>query len=609
MMTRTVATELMTGRMVGPYRLLFRLGKGGMGEVWAAQRGGQFGFERLVALKLLRGAPRDSNAAVMFFDEARAAAALQHAAIVPTFDLGQYGETFYIAMGMVRGPSLTALLQRLAVQKTPLTPAMVAYVGERLANALDYAYERAEVDGKKLRLIHRDISPHNVLIDDSGNVMLSDFGVARTSVQDHESRVGTVRGKPSYMAPEQVTGGAIDARTDIFALGIVLYECACVKRLFGRSNPVKSMEAVLHYAPKPLTQLIPGFPEPLWAVIEKSLAKEPNDRYQSAADFGRALNEAARELDNSVTASRDLTVMIAEHFAAGSFDVDARVKEALVQAQAAMGEAAGEVMEATTYEPRPRTGSSSQPEQPALPALSPQAEAAFAEALGTGAAWPAAMYTADPLAPDALAEVQAQIAAVPPNGFTPTNSSPSFQSYSQVSASSHAPVPRSRTLAMAIGAAAAAAIAVGAVVIVNKGRSEPIPVPARSATPGPGEPFAGVGVVPGPQEPEATPTAPKSPDPREATEPAPATPAREVRKEKARPLVQPRPPEAAIEPPDAKKVKLPALCDTDLGKCIAELKKSGQLDQGSANLMTLKLAEGAPADAVRKQLLGLLQKP
>jgi hypothetical protein len=459
---------------------MFRLGKGGMGEVWAAQRAAaQFGFERLVALKLLRGVTQESNAAEMFFDEARAAAALTHAAIVPTTDLGQYGDTFYIAMGMVRGPSLTAVLQRLAVQKQPIPPAIVAYIGERIASALDYAYDRAELKGQKLRLIHRDISPHNVLIDEEGNVLLSDFGVARTATQEHESRVGTVRGKPSYMAPEQVRGAAMDARTDIFALGIVMYEAACVKRLFGRSNPVKSMDAVVSYEPKPLDTLVPDFPAALWQVISRALAKDPEHRFANAGEMARALGEVSRTLPGSRTAARDLAALIAEVFPAGSFDVDARVQEALKQGSAA--EAGPEPQEATKYEPTPRRSMSA---------------VAFAEPVGTGA-WPTAYAGAEPLDPEALealAEAQAQMAAGrAPGMFSATNSGsmPSFQgaSYPQVTGTGVAGTRRGPTLAIVAVAVAAVAAAVTALLVLNTrsvelAANELVPVPIPTVLPG-----------------------------------------------------------------------------------------------------------------------------
>src|SRR5262245_32950498 len=158
-----------------------------MGEVWAASREeSQFGFQKLIALKVLLDKEKDSNAAVMFFDEAKAASALQHHAIVPTVDLGRDGDVFYLAMEMVRGPSLTALLQRLVINKRRMTPAMVAHIGVNIASALDYAQTRATLEGRPLKLIHRDVSPHNVLLDLNSSVRLTDFGVARTAIQDHK---------------------------------------------------------------------------------------------------------------------------------------------------------------------------------------------------------------------------------------------------------------------------------------------------------------------------------------------------------------------------------------------------------------------------------------
>lgn len=501
---------------------MFRLGKGGMGEVWAAQKASQFGFERLVALKLLRGVAHDSNAAVMFFDEARAAAALNHAAIVPTTDLGQYGDTFYIAMGMVRGPSLTAVLQRLAVQKRPVPPAIVAYIGERIASALDYAYERAELDGKKLKLVHRDISPHNVLIDEEGNVMLSDFGVARTSTQEHESRVGTVRGKPSYMAPEQVRGGQMDARTDLFALGIVMYEAACVKRLFGRSNPVKSMDAVVTYDPKPLSALVPDFPEPLWKVIAKALAKAPEERFASSSELARALSDVSHALPGATTAARDLAVLISEVFPKGSFDVEERVREALAQGQAEDEEGPGpvvELQEATKYEPTPRR----------------QSQAAFSEPVGTGA-WPTAFAGADPLAPEALDEIQAQMAANRgPGMFSATNSGsmPSFQQQSYPQVTGTRAVHSSKLPTVAIVAISLAAVMIaGTALWVSSNRTTEIaiaqtPDEALMPTVTPGDMQLGATPMPeaprGRPMPAATQAASAAPAPASPAPPAPSS--------------------------------------------------------------------------------------
>lgn len=298
-----------------------------MGEVWAAQRRGQLGFHRTVALKLLRGAP-DPQAVMMFLDEAKATSALQHWAIVPTFDLGQAEGRLYMAMELVHGPSLSALLQRLAVKKTQLSPAVVAYLGDCIAAGLDYANDRAEVDGKKLRLVHRDISPHNILLDLYGHVKLTDFGVARTTIQDHQSLLGEIRGKASYMAPEQLRTGAADARTDIFGLGVVLYECATLKRLFGRSKFLESSDAVLGFEPPPLTECVPNFPSALAEIIHRCLAKDPAQRFQTPHELSVAFTEFIRANGGTSSATNQLASTIRANFPADSFDVRARAREA-----------------------------------------------------------------------------------------------------------------------------------------------------------------------------------------------------------------------------------------------------------------------------------------
>lgn len=409
-----MADELRAGTQIGQYTLLFQLGKGGMGEVWAgARRVSELGFQRLVAIKILHTRQFLSNQALMFLDEAKAASVLEHAGIVNTFDLGREDNLLYIAMDLVQGPSLTAMLQRLALKERRMGPALVGYIGRQLAAALDYAHERATFKGKQLRLIHRDISPHNVLIDMAGTIRLSDFGIARTAIQQHESHVGTVRGKPSYMAPEQVLGGDIDARTDIFALGIVLYECGGLVRLFGRSNPVKSMEAVRNHTPRPLTEIVPDFPPALWRVIEKALEKKPDSRFQSAAEMVEALGQVLRKLPGGSTPAPDLVALISESFEPGAFDLDARVKTALAEA-----EAYKEVAAAT----QGRTAAG-------RPSSNPGASPMITPAVQTGA-WPATS-SPEPLSPEALAEAQANLTASA-RGLPPLRAPPGMTSGSPV---------------------------------------------------------------------------------------------------------------------------------------------------------------------------------
>ena len=316
-----MVTRFTPGQQIGGYRLQFRLGTGGMGEVWAATRTqAELGFSKLIALKILQGHDLTSNAAVMFFDEARAAALLHHRHIVPTVDLGREGDLLFIAMEIVRGPSLTALLQRLVHHRGRISPAVVAHLGLALSSALDYAYNRATHGGTPLRIVHRDVSPHNVLLGVNGTVRLTDFGIARTSIQDHQSKVGTIRGKPSYMAPEQVCGEQVDGRTDLFALGIIMYEASSLRRLFGRGHPRASMEAVLRHTPRPLSAFDHGYPPQLWRVIHRALQKEPAARFQSAAEMHDAIRHAAVDIDGFPGAERELVMLVEQTFGSGAFD-------------------------------------------------------------------------------------------------------------------------------------------------------------------------------------------------------------------------------------------------------------------------------------------------
>lgn len=531
-----------------------------MGEVWAAGRShAELGFQKLVALKVLRTRDLQSNAAVMFFDEAKAASALHHAAIVNTTDLGQDGDLLYIAMDLVRGPSLTALLQRLVITQNRMPAAVVAHIGILISSALDYSHDRALVNGHPLKLVHRDVSPHNVLIDLNGSVRLTDFGVARTAIQDHESRVGTVRGKPSYMAPEQVVGGKIDARTDLFALGIVLYECSCLKRLFGRSQPVKSMDAVMKHEPKPLPQLVPDYPETLWAVIRKALQKDPRQRFQSASEMCEALTNAANALDEFDSASRNLVQLVGKVFEADAFDTDARVREALEQA--------GPLEEPTTN---------------TRPPDSVQVMAAE----GTAAAWPSA-DASDPLAPEALEEARTAYRAIlSPIGGRQASPAPvmmhsgsmdalpigTHQSYSGVMA----PPPKKSSAAAIVATVAAIALA-GTTAFVIASRSEPPPLPAELA---PSMPEPSPSVAPKVAvESKAPVRAPPPPPPtmRAAPEPtAPRTPKR-VRRS-ANPA---KPPPTKAAPADATYNEVAVL-----------IRKVRKIDPSRAGDMFATLTEG-----------------
>lgn len=272
-----------------------------MAEVFLAQRMGEEGFSRTVAIKTILAHGAEEEAVRLFLDEARVAAAVEHAAIVQTFDLGYENETLFIAMEYVAGPTLSRLVRELKKKHDRLLPpAVVAYIGARVAAALDYAHRRATSnDGAPLNLVHRDISPQNILMTRTGLIKLSDFGVARASIQTHRTRTGQVRGKAAYMAPEQVRAKQLDGRTDIFALGLVLFEALTAKRAFHRSGDIQSMRAVLSDPVPPVRHFNEECSPELEAVIARSVEKDPNKRFQNAGEMERALVAIADQVGAS----------------------------------------------------------------------------------------------------------------------------------------------------------------------------------------------------------------------------------------------------------------------------------------------------------------------
>lgn len=307
-----------TGDRVAGYSLLFRLGKGGMGEVWAARRGSN---ATPIAMKLLRA--RTDKKSPMFLDEARTAAALRHPHIVSTFESGVERGLMYIAMELIPGPSLHSLQKALKRSGQSMSPAAVRDIGIAMADALAYASE-VKVNGRRLDLVHRDISPHNILSSVTGRSYLSDFGVARTTYQLHETMRGEIRGKPGYMSPEQVNEEPLDPRSDLFCLGIVLWELATQQRLFKRATLLKALVAVAEEPAPDVREIHPQLPAAFAAAIARCLDKDPAHRFQSAGELRAAL-ESLDQLGPRSEAS--LAHLIASSYPAGTFDVLAKTAQ------------------------------------------------------------------------------------------------------------------------------------------------------------------------------------------------------------------------------------------------------------------------------------------
>lgn len=272
--------------------MLERISAGGMAEVYKAKLTGAASFERMVAIKrILPHIARDPSFIAMFQAEAKLAVQLQHGNIAQIYQLGRQDDAFYIALEYVEGRDVGAILDlhQKAGNGLPLAPA--CYIITRCAEGLDYAHNKKGDDGKPLNIIHRDISPPNILISFEGEVKLIDFGLAKATSSSVQTQAGIIKGKLAYMSPEQVRGAPLDARSDVFALGIVFFELLTGRRLFRRESDIETFETVRQCkVPKP-SEINPAIPAPLEAIMLKALARGLDERYASAAALAEALRE------------------------------------------------------------------------------------------------------------------------------------------------------------------------------------------------------------------------------------------------------------------------------------------------------------------------------
>jgi len=270
----------------GKYYLLERINVGGMAEVFKAKAFGVEGFERLVAVKrILPNIAEDEEFITMFIDEAKIAVQLQHANIAQIFDLGKVDDAYFIALEYVRGRDLRAIFDRLRARKDVMPTAQACFVILQVCEGLDYAHNKRDPQGRELHLVHRDISPQNVLIGFEGEIKLIDFGIAKAAGKASKTQAGILKGKFGYMSPEQVRGLPIDRRSDIFSVGIVLYELLTGERLFVGESDFSTLEKVRNVEIVPPSNYNKTIPEELERIALKALAKDPEDRYQNAIDL------------------------------------------------------------------------------------------------------------------------------------------------------------------------------------------------------------------------------------------------------------------------------------------------------------------------------------
>jgi eukaryotic-like serine/threonine-protein kinase len=274
------------------YRVIERLAAGGMAEVYRAESAGLEGFKKKVAIKrVLPHLSEKKKFIQMFLDEARLGAHLSHSNCVQVFDVGVGDNAYFIVMEYVDGADLKAVIEWLRKQGKPFPAAHAVYIAIRICEGLDYAHELVDETGKKLHIVHRDLSPPNVLITKFGEIKIVDFGLAKASTQLEKSEAGIIKGKFSYLSPEAALGQEVDLRTDIFAAAIILWELLGGRKLFQGETDFETVKQVQRAEIPSISRLNPNVDSKLEAIINKGLARDPNTRYRSARDFAMALNE------------------------------------------------------------------------------------------------------------------------------------------------------------------------------------------------------------------------------------------------------------------------------------------------------------------------------
>lgn len=283
---------LSPGTRLGRYTVVRRVGSGGMAELYLARLDGPSGFVKPVALKLMHPhLSDDAHFAQMFLKEARIAATLEHSAIVQVLDVGEFGGEYFMALEFVHGKDLRRVLADL---KAPMPVGAALRVILEVAGALHYAHRLRDPGGRALGIVHRDVSPSNVLLSYQGSVKLADFGVAKMVGRTVATASGTLKGKMGYMSPEQCLQEHVDARSDVFSLGVVLYETTTGRRAFRADQPVTVMNRVIDGQWVPPEKFVPDYPPRLHEILAKSLEPDADHRYSSAAAMAQDLEEFAQ---------------------------------------------------------------------------------------------------------------------------------------------------------------------------------------------------------------------------------------------------------------------------------------------------------------------------
>ena len=322
--------QLQAGSVLGRYEILLPIAQGGMASVWAARIRGTRGFQKIVALKTMLPSISDNgDYEQMFLDEARVAARLQHPNVAQILDLGEEANVLFIVMEWIDGGTLSAI-QRAAKDAGGIPVPILLRIASQCCAGLQAAHELRNPDGKLADLVHRDISPANVLVSRSGIVKIVDFGIAKSNARMHSTLVGdsSLKGKPPYLSPEQIKGKRIDRRSDLFSLGALLYVLATGLHPFRGDTPTQTIENIVKRPVPPPTELAPDLPEELGRIILKALAKDRDERFSTAAEMQRSIDSLAASLGATLTdddVGAFVRAMLGEEQAARAAQIDAAI--------------------------------------------------------------------------------------------------------------------------------------------------------------------------------------------------------------------------------------------------------------------------------------------
>ncbi len=290
------------GERFGNYILIEKLGTGGMAEIYKAKMEGVEGFQKLVAIKkILPQFTHNKDFTTMFIDEAKVAAQLSHRNIVHIYDLGKIENSYFIAMEYVEGTDLRKILHEEREKGRILPIPICLFIAIQVASALDYAHHKKGADGSDLNIVHRDVSPQNILISKDGEIKICDFGIAKAASKASHTRAGSLKGKLQYMSPEQAWGKPVDYRSDIFSLGVVLYEMLTGKHLFEGDSEISILEKVRNPKVEPISKYLKEYPKELEDIVTRALKEDPQERFQDANSFKKEMEEILLRYEPRVT--------------------------------------------------------------------------------------------------------------------------------------------------------------------------------------------------------------------------------------------------------------------------------------------------------------------